>query len=106
MQFRRNSRFDSRKLIFELNLTGYCRGDVTDTAASAATEAIGPEFFTLCSNTKTRPPLPTAYGCLGLSGSAIGDRWTFAPWLTQPVQCPSCRLPMSNGGHSAARRRL
>lgn len=74
--------------MFELNLPEYRRGAVTDTAASAAIEAIGPEFFTLCSNTKTRPRLPTAYGWFGHSRSAIGGSMDLCA-----VADPACPLP-------------
>src|SRR5271165_3793043 len=61
------------------------RGVVTNTAGSAAIEAIGPELYKLCSDTRTRPRLPTACGCIGNSGSTIGEAMDFCA-----VADPAC----------------
>lgn len=74
--------------MFVLNLTGYRRGAVTDTAGSAAIEPIGPELYKLCSDTRTRPRLPTARGCIGYSRSANGG-----PIDLRAMADPACPMP-------------
>ena len=74
--------------MFALNLAGYRRAAVTNMAGSAATEAIGPELYKLCSDTRTRPRLPTACGCSGYSRSATGG-----PMDLRAVADPACPMP-------------
>jgi Protein of unknown function (DUF1153) len=74
--------------MFELNLAECGRGVVIDTADSAAIETTGPELFTLCTNTKTRPRPPTACDCFGHWGAAIRGPMDFCA-----VADPSCPRP-------------
>src|SRR5271169_4132122 len=88
MKIRRNSKRGSRKPMFTLNLAGCRRGAVTDMAGSAAIEAIGPELYKLCSDTRTRPWLSTACGCFGHLQSANGG-----PMDLRAVADPACAMP-------------